>query len=244
MGFSPRAPWDDFLPPPAPLGSGVAAPKPPPKKRGRRPASARASPAAALAPAWHYHRLTVTGPAATVAEFAGAARGAGIVPWALDLRVVEEDIFHLAALPGAVRAGGRRGLSLEGCRILARQFCERVEARRARAIARVGHSIACPFDLHALLPVPEDVLALGSSHPMALAWLRDNWGIFDTPRQVAVLADPRRLAPTTATGDAVIGYGFFTADGPPGAAIARLGALWPALKFTAHPQPSTWPPSP
>ena len=47
-----------------------------------------------------------------------------------------------------------RKLTVEGCRILARQFREKVEARQARAAALVGHSFACPFDLHALLPVP------------------------------------------------------------------------------------------
>jgi hypothetical protein len=43
---------------------------------------------------------------------------------------------------------------VEGCRILAQQFRERIEARQARAVALVGHSLACSFDLHILLPVP------------------------------------------------------------------------------------------
>jgi hypothetical protein len=50
----------------------------------------------------------------------------------------------------------------------------------------VGQSRACPFDLHALLPVPGPTLQLGPSHPDALAWLATHWGITDRLRQVVV----------------------------------------------------------
>jgi hypothetical protein len=65
-------------------------------------------------------------------------------------------------------------LTVEGCRILARQFRDRVEARQPRATeharegaALVGHSLACPFDLQVLLSVPAEVLLLGPTHPTA-----------------------------------------------------------------------------
>jgi len=32
-----------------------------------------------------------------VREFAAAARGAGVIPWRLDLARIEEDVFNLAA---------------------------------------------------------------------------------------------------------------------------------------------------
>jgi hypothetical protein len=53
---------------------------------------------------------------------------------------LEEDIFHLAvSQPKAMRS-----LTVEGCRILARQFRERVEARAGQAAALVGCGHAYP----------------------------------------------------------------------------------------------------
>jgi hypothetical protein len=177
-------------------GDPVVGPKPPvaepeadaadskQKRRGRRPAGVTR--AALLtrssAPDWLYHHLTVSGPGPMVADFAAAARGAGITPWQLDFAALEEDIFVRAV---AQPARGK-SLTVDGCRILARQFRERVEARQARAAALVGQSRACPFDLHALLPVPEAILMRGPSHPAALAWLAAHWGVTDRLRQVIV----------------------------------------------------------
>ena len=53
--------------------------------------------------------------------------------------------------------------------MLAGQLREAVEHRHAVALARIGHSRACPFDLHALVPVPAAVPLLGPDHPDALA---------------------------------------------------------------------------
>jgi hypothetical protein len=122
----------------------VAAPSPP-KRRGHRPAT---MPVASRSP-WLYHHLTISGPADVVTAFAEAARGAGIVPWRVDGARLEEAIFNLAAS----QPKPMRSLTIEGCRILARHFRERVEARAAQAAARVGRSSTfpgrdCPFDLH------------------------------------------------------------------------------------------------
>jgi hypothetical protein len=189
--------------------------------------------------AWLYHHLTISGPAETVADFAAAARGAGVIPWRLDFERIEEDVFNLAV----AQPLGRRSLTVAGCHILARQFRERVEARQAAAAALVGTSRACPFDLHALLPVPESLLALGPTHSAALSWLAAHWGVTDGLRQVALLARPpagRRLART----EAVIGYGFFTGldhgsePESPHAAVAQFAETWPALRFLLQPRPS------
>jgi hypothetical protein len=106
-----------------------------------------------MAPAhtdWLYHHLRVCGPAAQVAAFRQRAAGAGVIPWHLDLDQLEEDWFHrLAAPPPAART-----LSLEGARLLAAALRDAVARRHALAVARVGQSSACCFDLHALLPVP------------------------------------------------------------------------------------------
>jgi hypothetical protein len=105
-----------------------------------------------------------------------------VVPWRSDGADIKETVFNLAVSP-PTRA---RTLTVEGCRLLARQFRDRVEAHQARAAAQVGHSQACPFDLHTLLPVPDDILQLGATHPTALAWLAAHWGVTDRLRQVSV----------------------------------------------------------
>jgi hypothetical protein len=230
-------PWeDDGVPPrpPHPLPGGDLDPDP--KPRGRRPwaiaGAAAAPPAPASGTDWRYHHLTISGPAVAVDAFAAAARGAGVTPWRLDFAALEEDIFNLAA----AQPPARRNLTIAGCRILARQFRERVERRQGRVAAVVGQGQACPFDLHALLPVPGAILDLGPTHPDALAWLASHWGVTDRLRQVTLL---RRLNPgrRLPQGHAVIGYGFFTSGETPMVAIARLAPRWPALTFRLLPRP-------
>ena len=128
---------------------------------------------------WLRHRLLVTGPAAGVDAFRSAAAGAGTIPWRLDLDSLQEDWFHLLVNPAS------RSLSLAGARVLAGQLREAVEHRHAVAVARVGRSRACRFDLHALMPVPADILHLGPDHPDALAWLWRHWGTTEPLRHVA-----------------------------------------------------------
>ena len=206
----------------------------PAKPRGRRPASARAmGPGPDVVPAWRYPHLTISGPADGVDRFAAAARGSGVIPWRLDGAAIEEDLFARAVSQPA----SRRSLNVAGCRILARQFRDRVEAHHARAVALVRHSMACPFDLQVLLPAPPAILQLGPTDPTALAWLRQHWGTTDRPRQVIRRPNPsigRRLP----AGHAVIGYGFFTAGDTPWAAIERIAADWPALRFRLTPRPA------
>lgn len=223
-----RTPWEDD---PAPAEAPPPGPTPALKPRGRRWALPGAGPASE-SPAWLFHHLTITGPADTVDAFAAAARGSGVVPWRLDGAALEEDVFNLAA----AQPPGLRRLSIEGCRILARQIRDRVEARQARAAALVGRSWACPFDLHALLPVPDAVLQLGPNHPQASAWLQENWGTADKPRHVAGRPDarPGRRLPRD---HAVIGYGFFTSGDTPHAAVSALAARWPTLRFVLQPRP-------
>lgn len=234
-----RTPWDT-APPRGPATAGGAAtdpaalppaPDPTPPRRGRRPNGTRG--ATGEQPAWRYHHLTVSGPSDRVKEFAAAARGAGVIPWRFDADRFEEDIFHRAATVPAAQ----RGLSIDGCRRLARQFRSLVEAHHAHAAARVGHTKESPFDLHALLPVPDAILALGATHPDALAWLATHWGVTDRLRQAALRpgATAGRRLPR---GHAVIGYGFFTAGETPHRAIAALEVGFSALRFALVPRPA------
>lgn len=108
-------------------------------------------------PDWLHHRLTISGPPEAVTAFKRAASGAGIIPWHYDLDRMEEDFFHLlvapAAPPGSIGQPPRQ-LSIGGARLFARQLRAAVGHRHAVAVRTVGHSRACLFDLHALVPVP------------------------------------------------------------------------------------------
>jgi hypothetical protein len=228
-----RTPWDSD---PAPTETGEAAGAPPeilslPKRRGRRPAPMVPSTKPGASPDWLYHHLTIGGPAPSVSAFAKTARGSGVIPWQLDLDRVEEDIFNIAV----AQPRERRTLTIEGCRILARQFRDRVAARQARAAALVGTSRACPLDLQALLPVPDCILQLGPTDPASLAWLSENWGVTSGLRHVV-----ERDRPTMGrlpSGHAAVGYGFFTTGTTPHAAIMRLGGRWAELRFELRPRP-------
>lgn len=227
-----QTPWE---PDPDPVQPAPLKPPLPPRKPRGRPAPARSGTGA---PPWPYYHLVVTGPAASVAAFAAAARGPGIVPWAQDGRAVEDWVFDLAAS----QPPRLRSLDIEGCRVLARQFRDRFERHHSRAAA-AGQTRHCPLDLHALWPVPDRVLRLGPVDPAALAWMAAHWGVVDGLRHVAERPDlgPGRRLPR---GHAWVGYGFFTGEGTAVSAAAmvarlgtRLGAGWPALRFVLRPGP-------
>jgi hypothetical protein len=221
-----QTPWEAQ---PPDIEPALALDRPPARPRGRPPAAARRRTGPAP---WLYHHLIVTGPAETVQDFREAARGSGIIPWATDSHDVEAFVFDLAASqPPALRT-----LSMEGCRMLARQFRERFEAHHLRAAEAVERSRACPLDLNALLPVPAAILRLGATDPAAVAWLTTHWGVADRLRQAAERADlgPGRRLPR---GHGTAGYGFFTGGDTPGAVIAPLRAQWPGLRFVLRPRP-------
>jgi hypothetical protein len=226
-----RTPWDsDSAPAPvSPRPDRLAAT---PKRRGRRPI-ATAFPSTNAAPAWLWHHLTISGPTADVTAFAEAARGPGVIPWHIDYTQVEEDIFHRAV----AGRGGRDGLSIEGCHILARQFRQRIESRDEKAVALIGQSRACPFDLHVLLPIPAEILQRGPTDQTSLDWLARHWGTPDAPRKIAARPNPsagRRLP----AGHAVMSYGFFTSGETPRTAVTRFVARWPTLRFVLTPRPA------
>jgi len=227
-----RLPWDpdpDLPIPPARPARKKADPKP----RGRRPAPARAPSASRHDEgSWVYHRLTVHGPKDDLAGFAEAARGSGIIPWQHDAAVLEEDLFLMLAKQPATD----RRLSIEGCHILTRQLALRITTHRVEAAAHAAHSRACPFDLHVLLPVPDDLLRQDATKPAATAWMRQHWGPTDALRKVVV-----RLGATAGKrlpdAHGVISYGFFSLDGTPSPAVAALERRWPGLVFQLQSRP-------
>ncbi|MBV8912140.1 MAG: hypothetical protein JOZ05_03740, partial [Acetobacteraceae bacterium] len=161
---------------------------------------------------WLYHHLTVAGPEDRVAAFRRAATGAGVIPWTLDLDRMEEDFFHRLMVPPT---GQLRTLSLDGARLLAAELRDAVARRHAAAVARVGRSTACPFDLFSVVPVPADVLRLGPDHPDALSWLWTHWGTTQALRHVV----SRQPSGVSGQGWRV---GFWAADWTPWRAVATV----------------------
>jgi hypothetical protein len=194
--------------------------------------AARAAPLRLDHTDWLHHRLTITGPDAVLTAFRQAAAGAGIIPWQLDLDRIEEDMFNFLVAPPRQP----RTLSVAGAGIVAGRLREAVSRRHELAVARVGTSRACPFDLHALLPVPAAVLWLGPEHPDALGWLWEHWGTTQALRHVseqAAVGEPPCSPP--APGEAAWQLTFWSADWTPWRALAALAERWPALRFEPLP---------
>jgi hypothetical protein len=181
---------------------------------------------------WLHHRLAIIGVADQLAAFRRAAAGAGIIPWEIDFDRLEEDVFHLLATPPPSH---QRRLSVAGARVLAGQLREAVGRRHDRAIARVGVSQACLFDLHALVPVPDEILRLGPDDPATLAWLWERWGTTEPLRHVVedVVAGQDARRPT-AEHDA-IHVTFWSADWTPWRALESLTERWKGLRFDVRP---------
>lgn len=177
---------------------------------------------------WLRHDLVVTGPPADIAAFRTMAEGAGAIPWHYpDLDLEEEDRVHALVHP----PDGSPGLRLAAARVLARQLRGAIDVHQDRVAAAVGRSRACPFDLHALLPVPDRILRRGPDDPASIAWLRHHWGVLRALRHVRLRADPqdRRLRRS-----ARLRYEFWSADWTPWAAVTAIRKAWP-LVFDVRP---------
>jgi hypothetical protein len=85
--------------------------------------------------------------------------------------------------------------------------------------------------LHALVPVPPEVLALGPDHPDAAAWMWARWGTTQALRRV--VREPSRRPPPD--GEAPLHLRFWSADWTPSRALAAAQARWPALRFDVRP---------
>jgi hypothetical protein len=176
---------------------------------------------------WLHHRMTVSGPPGDLAAFQSAARGAGIIPWHLDLDRLEEDWFLRLAAPRDLLMPR---LSAAGARRLAAQLRDAVARRHAIAVSAVGVSQACPFDLHSLVPVPEAILRRGPDDPQSQDWLWEHWGTTEALRHVVELTpDKDRRA-----GERLV-LSFWSADWTPWRALSHLATLWPAVRFEVRP---------
>ena len=174
-------------------------------------------------PEWLPHCLTITGPPDQLAAFRKAACGCGQVPWLLDYDRLEEEWVHrLLAPPPAAR-----GISVQGARIEARQMRDLIESLDGQAAERT-HTVSCPLDLNALIPVPAGLLRLGPGDPAVLAWMWENWGTTWMLRCVEEMPAGPAVGPVP-QGDAAICYRFWSADWTPWRALAAVRTRWPAL---------------
>jgi hypothetical protein len=145
-----------------------------------------------------------------------------VVGPAADLTDFRAAAAHAPSQPGRVPDPGRPDL-------------RRVARRHALAVGRIGHSRACPFDLHALLPVPEPVLRLGPDDPAALDWLWANWGTTLPLRHVEAVATDATTRKQLQPGEQTWTVAFWSADWTPWRALTHVTARWPALRFAMRP---------
>jgi hypothetical protein len=129
----------------------------------------------------------------------------------------------------------QRSLSVAGARIFARRLRDAVARRHDLAVSRVDESQACPFDLHALLPVPNYILALGPDEPEALAWLWEHWGTTDALRHIAEDDSRTSGAKKTEDGADHLQLSFWSADWTPWRALQNIASRWPGLRFDIRP---------
>ncbi len=180
-------------------------------------------------PDWLRHELTISGTTDAMAAFAQAACGAGGIPWEYPNIDFEEDDRVLALVRPP---DGSRGLDLASARILALELREATLACRNKITAAADQCWSCPFDLHALLPVPPQILQLGADHPASISWLQANWGTTWPLRHVQRVprkSDGRKRKTVQMTLE------FWAADWTPWAALATIKQNWPAIRLEIRP---------
>ncbi len=178
---------------------------------------------------WLRHKLVVDGRTKAVAEFREAASGAGGIPWAFpDLDYEEDDRFLALVNP----PDGSPGLRPAAARVLARELREASFQQQRKVRAHAGVCRVCPFDLHALISIPSELLDLGPDDPKSRAWLRTHWGVLQTLRNVLLVsAGCKKLRGKSEQ----VTLEFWAADWTPWPAIAAIRRRFPELTFTVTP---------
>jgi hypothetical protein len=134
---------------------------------------------------WLRHELRIAGPEIELARFAAAAACPGGIPWAYpDLDFEEDDRFLALVNP----PDGSSGLRPAAARVLAHEMREAAFQHQNKVRAAAGKSRICPLDLHALVPIPAELLDLGPDDPASIAWLRTHWGVLRALRKVRLVA--------------------------------------------------------
>jgi hypothetical protein len=115
--------------------------------------------------------------------------------------------------------------------ILARELREAEFQHQNKVRAQAGSRL-CPFDLHALVPVPSDLLDLGRDNKRSVAWLRAYWGVLQALRQVALVpAGCKKLRGKQAQ----LTLEFWSADWTPWPAIVTIRQRFADLTLKVTP---------
>jgi hypothetical protein len=178
---------------------------------------------------WLRHELVVIGTSEAIAEFRQAACGSGGIPWAYPDLDYEEDDRYLALVNPP---DGSLGLSPAAARVLAHELREAEFQHQRKVRALAGFSRLCPLDLHALVPIPPDLLDLGPDDNGTVAWLRAHWGVLQALRNVALVpAGCKKLRGKKEQ----ITLEFWSADWTPWPTIAAIRKRFASLIFTVTP---------
>ena len=94
---------------------------------------------------------------------------------------IRPDRYCCECEPGETRANLYDEITVKitaelGAGEVARKLREVIAARHCEVVARWRKPGGYPLDLHRLIPIPEDVLALGENAPAAQHWQWIHWG--------------------------------------------------------------------
>ena len=168
-----------------------------------------------------WSRLEVSGDRTLLYDFVNAAAGPGFLDWEIDWYRIYEDAYGSSLLGGAPSLGAA---SMVAHAITDRSWHRVGDARRAAKL----DPTRCPFDLNALIPVPEAVLRRGY-RGAGEAWLWQHWGVGSPLRQVTLEIVQRPFQ--TALPPLAAVYRFLSEDWAPAIAIGALRDNWPALRL-------------
>ena len=166
-------------------------------------------------------RLEVSGDRMKLYDFVNAAAGPGFLDWAIDWYRTYEEAYGSVLLGGAPSLGAA---SMVAHAITDRNWHRVGAARRTAEL----DPTRCPFDLHALIPVPAEILRRGY-RGAGEAWLWRHWGVGAPLRQVTLEIVRRPLQGELPEIAAI--YRFLSEDWAPAVAIGKIRDVWPGLRF-------------
>ena len=117
-------------------------------------------------------------------------------------------------------------------RILARELREASFQHQSKVRNRATSLRLCPLDLHALIPIPAEILDLGPDHKNARAWLRAHWGVVMALRKIRLIAAGcKKLRGKKEQ----VTIEFWSADWTPWPAVVAVRERFPGLIFSVAP---------
>ena len=116
--------------------------------------------------------------------------------------------------------------------MLERQIREIQPARHDQLVARWAKRGTCPFNLHRLIPIPNQIRQLGEEDPASTAWLMAHWGTI----RLRALQIRQEGADRHLRRKAEIVYEFRSAEWTRWQTVLRLRYHWPKLVLIVQPR--------